>query len=497
MQRETELLFESVVLEDKSVLRLLDADYTFVNERLARHYGIPNVYGTQFRKVTVADDARRGLLGHGSILALTSQNNRTSPVLRGKYVLTNILGTPPPEAAGQRAAARRDAGEGALDARPHGGTSAQSGLRGLPQADGSDRSVAREFRRNRPLAHRRQRCRDRRVCATRGRLDGRRSGGAATGAAAPARDVRAERDRDAAGLRARSSRRVPTTCRTSAPSSRNPARPTIASHPSCSASSRVRRFSGGDQSHDDHEEGHPAPHRASRPWCDRRTAAARQHGAGGHGPGADTGRSDLAVWLRLRAARLDHAGVDAGAGGRQLRVLADPQAARVVPETRHRAVQSLQLRRERSLRELRDVAERDVSVEGQPAEARDDRRSGHRAEDRTRLDVPVDGVRDRGSFEPPGQLRRRFPLLVHEHDQLGLGQPAAADGDQPARRVRADVRRRSRDTGGAADPAREEHEHPRRRRAERARAVRRSWAPGIAAASATTWTTCARSSAAS
>jgi hypothetical protein len=98
MQRETEMLFESVVLEDKSVLRLLDADYTYVNERLARHYGIPGIYGTQFRKVAITDDSRRGLLGHGSILALTSQNNRTSPVLRGKYVLTNLLGTPPPEA---------------------------------------------------------------------------------------------------------------------------------------------------------------------------------------------------------------------------------------------------------------------------------------------------------------------------------------------------------------------------------------------------------------
>jgi hypothetical protein len=97
LQRETELLFESVVLEDKSVLTLLDADYTFVNERLARHYRIPNVYGTQFRRVPVTDPARRGLLGHGSILALTSYANRTSPVNRGKYVLTNILGTPPPE----------------------------------------------------------------------------------------------------------------------------------------------------------------------------------------------------------------------------------------------------------------------------------------------------------------------------------------------------------------------------------------------------------------
>jgi hypothetical protein len=96
LQRETEMLFESVVLEDKSVVTLLNADYTFVNERLARHYGIPNVYGTQFRRVAVTNDARRGLLGHGSVLALTSQNNRTSPVLRGKYVLTNILGTPPP-----------------------------------------------------------------------------------------------------------------------------------------------------------------------------------------------------------------------------------------------------------------------------------------------------------------------------------------------------------------------------------------------------------------
>jgi mono/diheme cytochrome c family protein len=96
LQRETELLFESVVLEDKPVTTLLNADYTFLNERLARHYGVPNVYGTQFRRVAVTNDARKGLLGHASVLALTSQNNRTSPVLRGKYVLTNILGTPPP-----------------------------------------------------------------------------------------------------------------------------------------------------------------------------------------------------------------------------------------------------------------------------------------------------------------------------------------------------------------------------------------------------------------
>jgi hypothetical protein len=96
LQRETEMLFESVVLEDRSAVDLLRADYTFVNERLARHYGIPNIYGNQFRRVPVRDEYRKGLLGQGSILTITSYANRTSPVNRGKYVLTNILGTPPP-----------------------------------------------------------------------------------------------------------------------------------------------------------------------------------------------------------------------------------------------------------------------------------------------------------------------------------------------------------------------------------------------------------------
>ena len=95
-QRETELLFESLMREDRSVVDLLRADYTFVNERLARHYGIPNVYGSHFRRVPVTDEARKGLLGHGSILTLTSHATRTSPVVRGKWILENILGTPPP-----------------------------------------------------------------------------------------------------------------------------------------------------------------------------------------------------------------------------------------------------------------------------------------------------------------------------------------------------------------------------------------------------------------
>ena len=95
-RRETELFFESILREDRSVLEFLDADYTFVNERLARHYDIPNVYGSHFRRITLPDDTRRGLLGQGSILAATAYPTRTSPVLRGKWVLENLLGTPPP-----------------------------------------------------------------------------------------------------------------------------------------------------------------------------------------------------------------------------------------------------------------------------------------------------------------------------------------------------------------------------------------------------------------
>ena len=95
-RRETELLFQAVMRDDRSVLELLTADFTFVNERLAKHYGIPHVYGSHFRRVPVNDEARRGLLGQGSMLLLTSHPDRTSPVLRGKWILDNLLGTPPP-----------------------------------------------------------------------------------------------------------------------------------------------------------------------------------------------------------------------------------------------------------------------------------------------------------------------------------------------------------------------------------------------------------------
>ena len=96
MTRETELLFMNLVREDRSFLELYTADYTFVNERLAKHYGIQGVVGEEFQRVEYPDDRRAGIFGHGSVLTLTSVANRTSPVLRGKWVMEVVLGTPPP-----------------------------------------------------------------------------------------------------------------------------------------------------------------------------------------------------------------------------------------------------------------------------------------------------------------------------------------------------------------------------------------------------------------
>jgi hypothetical protein len=96
MAKETELFFDSQVREDRPLHELLRADYTFLNEQLARHYGITDIYGSHFRRVTVTDPRRHGLLGHASVLTVTSYADRTSVVLRGKWILENLLGAPPP-----------------------------------------------------------------------------------------------------------------------------------------------------------------------------------------------------------------------------------------------------------------------------------------------------------------------------------------------------------------------------------------------------------------
>src|SRR4029434_7843852 len=95
-RRETEMLFGYILRNDRSAMELMNADYTFLNERLAKHYGIPGVYGERFRQVKLTDPNRFGLLGQGSVLSLTALATRTSPVFRGVYVLTTFLDTPPP-----------------------------------------------------------------------------------------------------------------------------------------------------------------------------------------------------------------------------------------------------------------------------------------------------------------------------------------------------------------------------------------------------------------
>ena len=155
-QRETELFFDSIIREDRSVLDLLTADYTFVNERLARHYGIPNVYGSQFRRVTVTDDARRGCSARAA-----SCSSRRTPTARRRWCAAS--GFSRTCSARRRRRRRRTCRRSKtrtarrrpqIDARAAGGAPRQPGVRELPQADGSARVRARELRRRRRVADR-------------------------------------------------------------------------------------------------------------------------------------------------------------------------------------------------------------------------------------------------------------------------------------------------------------------------------------------------------
>ena len=203
MRSETELLFASIVRENRPALTLLDADYTFVNERLARHYGIPRIYGSHFRRVQVTDPNRRGLLGHGSILSMTAAANRTSPVLRGKYIISNLLNTPPLPPPAVVPDLEESAHEGSALDRSRAARTAprQPDVRRLPSQHRSGWLRARELRRRRTVARRDQ--------GRAGHRFGRRAlrwhqdrwaVGAAQGAAVAAGCLHGDRHREAADL---------------------------------------------------------------------------------------------------------------------------------------------------------------------------------------------------------------------------------------------------------------------------------------------------------
>ena len=143
MRRETELFFEHIVREDRSILDFIDGRYSFLNERLARHYGIPNVSGPEFRRVDLTGTPRGGVLTQGSVLTVSSYATRTSPVLRGKWVLDNLLDAPPPEPPPDVPNLdEADDRHGGVDAGAARGAPQEPDLRVVPPADGSARASA-------------------------------------------------------------------------------------------------------------------------------------------------------------------------------------------------------------------------------------------------------------------------------------------------------------------------------------------------------------------
>ena len=157
MKTETTMFFEHVLRENRPVSDFLNANYTFLNERLATHYGIDGVTGPEFRRVTLTTDQRGGVLSQAGVLTVSSYPTRTSPVIRGKYVLQNILGMPPPPPPADVPSLDESAGAGPVDARAARAASRESRLRRLPSQHGPARVRAGELRRDRQVARSRRR----------------------------------------------------------------------------------------------------------------------------------------------------------------------------------------------------------------------------------------------------------------------------------------------------------------------------------------------------
>ena len=474
---EVELFFDSIVHEDRNVLDLMTADYSFVNERLARHYDIPGIYGSQFRRVTLPDDARRGLLGKGAILLATSHAHRTSPVLRGKWVLENIIGVspaPPPDnvpaLSDDEKPEKPRSGREALEqhrANPtcaschrvmdpigfalenfdavgawrvkDGGTLGDSIDASGQLADGTrvDGVVA--------LRNALVREPETFVRTMTEKLLTYAVGRGLTASDMPVvratvRDARAENYRFSS-LVLGIVRSVPFQMRTAADTANEGVGKQSASLPAPRGVDGFVKIGRGSV-HVHHQTVVVASGGPQGDGCHADPPVPRCDGSRGDGPGEDRRAAVAPVRRRVRAdgraARL----LDAGDHGIRIRVHADPEADREIPRQPGHRLEPGSAARWHPRGQHLDVAHR-IGAEadrGRGLLRRHLARSDGRRPDRQGHGVSVARNRHRGPGGLHRRVRRGLQLRLHEHDRVAGADHAAADGNQSARRLRADVR---------------------------------------------------------
>ena len=449
-RRETELLFESVMKENRSVLDLLRADYTFLNERLAKHYGIPNVYGSHFRRVELGPDhVRGGLLGQGSIMTVTSYANRTSPVRRGKWILENLLGTPvPPPPLNVPPLPENNPGAKVLTMRErmvqHRANAVCASCHQLMDPVGLATENFDAIGRYRTQSE------------AGGPVDA--SGGLPDGSSFDG----------AIGLRKAVMNRPELFVNTlteklmtyalgrgleyyDAPAVRDITRHARADDYRFSSvvlgivNSTPFKDERRSAAHDHHQTGLAAADVS--PWARRDAGAprARCHGAGVRRPECG-GRASPAARRGLHPDGVEHRRVDAEAGGDAHGAVADALAADAALEARQRAQQPRDEERlllgEPRHRELH-VPERREGEDDRRLGLRDGRhgRSNHRAADRQGNGAALARAGNRLQLRGR-QLRQRVQLRLHEHAGVVVEDDPAADRGEPASRIRAALRRR-------------------------------------------------------
>ena len=473
-RRETEMLFEAIVREDRSLIDLLDADYTFVDERLARHYGIPNVKGSYFRRVPLAADSpRRGLLGQGSVLTVTSTATRTSPVVRGKWVLENLLGTPapvPPPGVetnlGGEEGAKTSSVRERLEAHRASPTCASCHKIMDPMGFALENfDLAGQWREFDGPS----------------RIDSKGQLADGTPVSGPADLRRSVLSRSDAFMTTATEKLMTyalgrpvhdydmPTVRAIVRRAGGEQQPVLVPHHGhhrqrLVPETREEVEAGlqtrlGDTDGIHHENAPVPPDLSARRGRHDGAAAARIDDSRGDAARPDRREAADATRRDLLSARRDHAAVDAGGRGRRIRAHADSSAAQAVLQPDHHRQRSAPCQR---LRQRRDgqsqplgcrVPERRVCRNGRAAVARHHRRSDCRAEDRAGHSPAVARADDRRA-QP--ELRRRPELLVSRHDLVAGSARAAADAEQSAGRLRAAVRRRqhrraAQDAAGAVD----------------------------------------------